>query len=132
MDRRHFLVRCAAVGSIDNQRDRFAFADAMLGIQNVCRTPAHATHVIKAIHQILIVDGLKEVKTLHTNIAKNIDAIKRLCPLAQHRLWHGEALREMIGNHFDRSVLKAFDTLRPYAFKADLAKYCLIYHFGWL
>lgn len=39
-------------------------------------------------------------------------------------------LRDWIGDVMDQSVLFAFDCLKPLAFKADLARYCLIYHYG--
>lgn len=98
----------------------------------MCKTPSAATHPIERIHQILIVDGLKEVHALNKNLSENIDSVKKLYPAANHTLWHGEALRAFIGSHFDARVLASFDALRPYAFKADLAKYCLLHHFGGL
>ena len=39
-------------------------------------------------------------------------------------------LRDWIGDVMDKSVLAAFDCLKPLAFKADLARYCLIHHYG--
>ena len=45
---------------------------------------------------------------------------------------NGESLRAFIEQHFDRDVLAAYDKLRPYAYKADLGRYCLLYqHGGW-
>lgn len=45
---------------------------------------------------------------------------------------NGESLRAFIEQHFDRDVLEAYDKLRPYAYKADLGRYCLLYqHGGW-
>jgi len=126
------LFGTAVAGTLDLPLNRFAFADALLGITTMCRTATSPPHAIEAIHQILIVDGLKETKQLNHNVAKNIDAVKTLYPTAKHTLWHGEALRELIGNNFDSAVLKSFDRLRPYAFKADLAKYCLLHHYGGL
>jgi hypothetical protein len=38
----------------------------------------------------------------------------------------------MIAEKFEPDVLQAFDLLRPYAYKADLARYCLLYIFGGL
>jgi hypothetical protein len=42
------------------------------------------------------------------------------------------SLREFIGKHFDKDVLWAFEYLNPYAFKTDLARYCLVYILGGL
>lgn len=45
---------------------------------------------------------------------------------------NGESLRAFIEQHFDRDVLAAYDKLCPYAYKADLGRYCLLYqHGGW-
>lgn len=45
---------------------------------------------------------------------------------------NGESLRAFIEQHFDPDVLSAYDKLRPYAYKADLGRYCLLYqHGGW-
>ena len=43
---------------------------------------------------------------------------------------NGESLRAFIEQHFDRDVLAAYDKLRPYAYKADLGRYCLLYQDG--
>ena len=55
------------------------------------------------------------------------------CFSAYHYTRHnGESLRAFITQHFDREVVAAFDKLRPYAYKADLGRYCLLYqHGGW-
>jgi len=45
---------------------------------------------------------------------------------------NGESLRAFIAQHFDPEVLAAYDKLRPYAYKADLGRYCLLHqHGGW-
>lgn len=45
---------------------------------------------------------------------------------------NGESLRAFLEECFDREVVAAYDKLRPYAYKADLGRYCLLYqHGGW-
>lgn len=39
-------------------------------------------------------------------------------------------LRQFLCAKFSAQVVRAFDSLRPFAYKADLGRYCLIYHFG--
>ncbi|WP_156097863.1 glycosyltransferase [Synechococcus sp. KORDI-100] len=39
-------------------------------------------------------------------------------------------LRQFIVEHFCKDVVAAYDTLLPYAYKADLGRYCLLYAFG--
>lgn len=48
----------------------------------------------------------------------------------QYVRYSGEHLREFIKQHFGSEVVEAYDTLRPYAYKADLGRYCLLYQQG--
>jgi hypothetical protein len=48
----------------------------------------------------------------------------------RYRLWSLDDARTLIGDIYRPEVLKAFDILRPYAYKADLARYCITNHFG--
>lgn len=47
-----------------------------------------------------------------------------------YRLWLLEDARSMIRDIYGAEVLEAFDALRPFAYKADLARYCVVNHFG--
>ncbi|BAK84254.1 glycosyltransferase family 32 protein [Komagataeibacter medellinensis] len=87
-------------------------------------------HSIKYLHQVLIVDGLGMPQNIPTAVQKNIDAAKKIYPEAEHILWSGEALRDFIRSNFDGEVLAAFDLLVPYAYKCDLARFCLMYIYG--
>lgn len=49
-----------------------------------------------------------------------------------YRLWILEDARTLIGDVYGREVLAAFDRLRPYAYKADLARYCIVQYLGGL
>jgi hypothetical protein len=40
------------------------------------------------------------------------------------------AARDFIATHFRSRVVDAFDTLKPYAFKSDLARYCILHELG--
>ena len=55
---------------------------------------------------------------------------QRFFPTHAYRCWNKIDLREFIGDCFPADVLSAYDSLRPLAFKCDLARYCLAYHFG--
>jgi mannosyltransferase OCH1-like enzyme len=46
-----------------------------------------------------------------------------------YNLYDNEAIRNFLYS-FDKDILNAYDNLLPYAFKADLARYCLLYEFG--
>lgn len=88
--------------------------------------------ITRMLHQIMLVDGFTLPARLPHFVTENAAAFKALYPAAEYRLWDGHALRTMIAEHFEPEVLAAFDLLRPYAYKADLARYCLLYVFGGL
>jgi hypothetical protein len=84
------------------------------------------------IHQILINDTNKlpdELPEYH-NIC--YEQIKRLYPNEEYHLYSGEETEEIIQNNFDNDVFTAYKKLRPYSYKADLARYCLLYLYGGL
>lgn len=84
------------------------------------------------IHQIMLVDGYHLPAQLPPLIDANRRALRELYPDAAYTLWSGDALREEISQGFGRDVLNAFDTLAPYAYKSDLARFCLLYRHGGL
>jgi hypothetical protein len=55
---------------------------------------------------------------------------KKLYPDFEHVLYNKDSLRKLIADHFDQTVLSAYDKLKPYSYKADLGKYCLLYALG--
>ncbi len=73
-----------------------------------------------------------EKEELPHRIQVNIDSLKAHHPTLPHRLYNNESLRDFIANSFDREVLAAYDELVPFAFKADLGRYCLLYESGGL
>ena len=54
------------------------------------------------------------------------DTVKGAFPDAQYELFTKETLRQFIADNYDTNVLWAYDTLKPYAYKADLGRYCLL------
>jgi hypothetical protein len=47
-----------------------------------------------------------------------------------YRLWSLDHARELIADAYGAEVLTAFDLLRPFSYKADLARYCIVNHLG--
>ena len=47
-----------------------------------------------------------------------------------YRMWFLDDARALIGDVYGHEVLGAFDILRPFAYKADLARYCIVNHIG--
>ncbi|MEJ0050384.1 MAG: glycosyltransferase [Methylovirgula sp.] len=87
---------------------------------------------IDSIFQILIQHDGQCPDVLPERIAENVASIRRLYPNANHHLFGGDELRAFLKDNFDARVLAAYDTLLPYAFKADLARLCLLHKFGGL
>jgi len=86
----------------------------------------------EAIHQIMIVDGMSLPKTMPFFFERNAKEIIDLNKNATYRLWSGDDVRNLIKNWFDKEVLETFDSLTPYAYKADLARLCVLYVHGGL
>ena len=47
-----------------------------------------------------------------------------------YKMWFIDEARTLISDVYGPEVLRAFDILRPFAYKADLARYCIVNHFG--
>ena len=47
-----------------------------------------------------------------------------------YRLWDLDSTREFLKANYPLSVMNAFDSLKPYALKADIARYCILDIFG--
>lgn len=74
-------------------------------------------------------------QTWHTNdlppnMQKCVDKLKREHPEYEYHLYDDTDCRNFIKDNFDSSILHAFDTLIPGAYKADLWRYCILYKKG--
>ena len=56
--------------------------------------------------------------------------IKKQFGEENYRLWDLEYARDFLKEQYSNSVLSTFDYLKPYAYKSDLIRYCLINTFG--
>ena len=48
----------------------------------------------------------------------------------EYTLYNNQSLRDFIEINYDKDTLWAYDKLIPYAYKADLGRYCLLYKLG--
>jgi mannosyltransferase OCH1-like enzyme len=53
-------------------------------------------------------------------------SVKAAFPEANHTIYTNETLRQFIVDNYDSAVVWAYDSLCPYAYKADLGRYCLL------
>jgi len=49
---------------------------------------------------------------------------------ASHTIYTKETLRQFIADNYDSDVLWAYDCLKPYSYKADLGRFCLLNKLG--
>lgn len=59
-----------------------------------------------------------------------IDKLKANNPEFDHYLYSDEDCLKFIQDNFDKSVVDAFNTLKPGAYKSDLWRYCILYKLG--
>jgi mannosyltransferase OCH1-like enzyme len=82
---------------------------------------------MKKIHQIFISDDDNPISGF---IKEKVDQLKLLYFNYDYTLYNKKTLRELIINNFDNKVLRAYDTISAYAFKADLGRMCVLYLYG--
>ena len=65
-------------------------------------------------------------------IAENVESLKRNHPELPHRLFGEEEVVALLKDKFPPEVLDSYSALRPFAYRADLARYCILHEFGGL
>lgn len=69
-------------------------------------------------------------KDLPPSMQKNVEQLKQQNPEFSYELYDDNDCREFIRIHFSPDVLRAYDTMIPGAYKADLWRYCILYKNG--
>lgn len=84
------------------------------------------------IHQIFINDSgnIPEEFPFYTKMCQNI--LIDFYGIENYFLYSGEKIKQIIKDNFDSDVYKSYLKLKPYACKADLARYCILYLYGGL
>ena len=77
------------------------------------------------VHQILILDRGTRLPDDH---GARRDAL--LEQFSSYRLWQRDELTAFLADEYGDRVARAFDDVRPYAYKTDLARYCLLHRLG--
>lgn len=80
------------------------------------------------VSQIFIDDD--DSKQLSPYLQFATGTVKEVFPGSNYSLFGKEDLRELIKSHYDEEVLWAFDCLRPYSYKADLGRFCILNAIG--
>jgi mannosyltransferase OCH1-like enzyme len=79
------------------------------------------------ISQIFLSDTDQELSPflLHAT-----STVKNAFPSDNHTVYNKDSLRQFISDNYDADVLSAYDALRPYSYKADLGRFCLLNKLG--
>ena len=80
------------------------------------------------IFQIYITDS--EVPGLPTAIEELTKEMILSFSDYNYSLWNDNSIKEFIRHNFEPAVLNTYLRLVPYAYKSDLARYCLLFHYG--
>lgn len=83
-----------------------------------------ATRMNVPVHQIMFTSDRD------ARLPSRAQEIRTSAGGTEYQIWFLDDTRSLIGDVYGREVLKAFDTLRPFAYKADLARYCIVNHIG--
>jgi len=82
---------------------------------------------MKIIHQIFISD---HDQPLSDHVKKTTIKLREIYHDFEYHLYNDKDITIFLKKYFDQSVLLAYKKCNPYAFKADLVRYCLLYVFG--
>lgn len=110
------------------ERDQSTFHAQRCRMMN----PSDDVPTARTIHQICIVEGYGLPAFLPESIGQNITSFRSIQTGYAHKLWTGEEIRDFLRREFDQKLLRSFDRLRPYSYKCDLARLCILYRFGGL
>ena len=89
-----------------------------------------STNLPKHLHQILISSSYFDVDHLPNDVKENIRSFQKCYPNSDYKLWTLQKIEDFLVKYFDKSIVECFKTLKPFAYKADLARLCIIYHYG--
>jgi hypothetical protein len=84
--------------------------------------------MVPLVHQIVFRDP--SAPELVGYVARAMRTTRRAFAHYEYRCWDLEEADEFIANHYPSEVLDAFRCLRPYSYKADLFKLCVLHTLG--
>jgi len=73
---------------------------------------------------------LSDEKSVPEYFLHNQSHIKKLYSNCKYQLYDFDLIREFITDKMGGEVISAFNKLKPYAYKADLARLCVLYELG--
>ena len=83
--------------------------------------------MIKNSFQILLSENSEELPPV---LEKATESFKQCFSYCSYKFYNKDMIEEFLKFEFEEDVLKAFNKLKPKAFKKDLASYCIAYKYG--
>ncbi len=82
------------------------------------------------VSQIFLTDNEDEIK-IPPLLQQRTESIKKMFGnLNEYKLYTNSTLRQFISENYPERVLKAYDKLKPYSYKADLGRFCVVNKVG--
>lgn len=81
---------------------------------------------------VLITSSDDDANNLPPLIRENVDSFKEKHPELEYKLFTRPEIVELIEKNFPPLVLESFHAMRPFAYQADLARYCILFLLGGL
>jgi len=81
------------------------------------------------IHKIYI-DNTMTLNNIDPTVKKLFVKTQKLNPGYTLKVWSGDDCLDYLKKHFSKDHVKCFNGLKPYAFKADFMRYCILYNEG--
>ena len=82
-------------------------------------------NIPRVVHKIFINSTMEPVP-IEDNIQRALDTWKNY----NVKIWYGNDCKEYLIKHFGQEHLDCFNSLIPYAYKADFMRYCIVYNEG--
>jgi Glycosyltransferase sugar-binding region containing DXD motif len=79
------------------------------------------------VHQVYVSDGNTPPSP---TLSSYMERVKAHHDNFEYRFYTDSDVRSLLGLKFKEEVLWAYETLVPYSYKVDLAKYCLLWEYG--
>jgi mannosyltransferase OCH1-like enzyme len=58
------------------------------------------------------------------------ESVESLKLLPNHKIWDSNDIIKFLKKEYPKEILNTYDSLKPYAYKADFASYCILYMVG--
>ena len=78
------------------------------------------------VFQILLRDPQFENSELPNSLTDAINTVRNSFQNMHYTLYTNTTLRKFIAENFEAHILKTYDNLKPYAYKSDLGRYCIL------